>query len=131
MTEFYDKHKNKIMMLLAILIATATAFLTINTYGIRFQTNDDATLSNIAAGAYGSDTLHMVYVNVIFSALLRPLYAIYQTNWYVIVQLVLVVISIAVIAYILMKKLGLLSRKFQLLQFGKNLAFVKLLKRWR
>ncbi len=109
MTEFYNKHKNKIMMLTAMAIAVAAAFLTINTYGIRFQTNDDATLSNIAAGAYGSDTLHMVYVNVIFSALLRPLYAVYQTNWYVIVQLVLVVISIAVIGYLLMKKLGIFS----------------------
>ena len=60
MTAFYKKHKNTIMMLTAIVIAATTAFLTINTYGIRFQTNDDATLSNIAAGAYGSDTLHMV-----------------------------------------------------------------------
>lgn len=108
MTAFYNKHKNTIMMLTAIVIAVTTAFLTINTYGIRFQTNDDATLSNIAAGAYGSDTLHMVYVNVIFSALLRPLYAVCQTNWYVIVQLVFVVASIAVIGYILMKKLGYL-----------------------
>ena len=115
MTAFYNKHKNTIMMLTAIVIAVTTAFLTINTYGIRFQSNDDATLSNIAAGAYGSDTLHMVYVNVIFSALLRPLYAVCQTNWYVIVQLVFVVVSIAVIGYILMKKLGMLCGSVMML----------------
>ncbi len=107
MTEFYQKNKYRIMAVVAFTIAVAVACITLNTFGIRFQTNDDATLSNIAAGAYGNDTLHMVYVNVIFSALLRPLYALYTTNWYVIVQLVLVVAGIAVTAYILMKKLGL------------------------
>ena len=122
MTAFYNKHKNTIMMLTAIVIAVTTAFLTINTYGIRFQTNDDATLSNIAAGAYGSDTLHMVYVNVIFSALLRPLYAVCQTNWYVIVQLVFVVVSIAVIGYILMKKLGMLCGSVMMLAFMMGFA---------
>ena len=122
MTAFYNKHKNTIMMLTAIVIAVTTAFLTINTYGIRFQTNDDATLSNIAAGAYGSDTLHMVYVNVIFSALLRPLYALCQTNWYVIVQLALVVVSIAVIGYILMKKLGWLCGSVMMLALMMGFA---------
>lgn len=122
MTAFYNKHKNTIMMLTAIVIAVTTAFLTINTYGIRFQSNDDATLSNIAAGAYGSDTLHMVYVNVIFSALLRPLYAVYQTNWYVIVQLVFVVVSIAVIGYILMKKLGMLCGSVMMLALMMGFA---------
>lgn len=122
MTAFYKKHKNTIMMLTAIVIAATTAFLTINTYGIRFQTNDDATLSNIAAGAYGSDTLHMVYVNVIFSALLRPLYAVCQTNWYVIVQLALVVVSIVVIGYILMKKLGWLCGSVMILALMMGFA---------
>ena len=122
MTAFYNKHKNRIMMLTAIVIAVTTAFLTINTYGIRFQTNDDATLSNIAAGAYGSDTLHMVYVNVIFSALLRPLYAVCQTNWYVIVQLFFVVVSIAVIGYILMKKLGMLCGSVMMLALMMGFA---------
>lgn len=122
MTAFYNKHKNTIMMLTAIVIAVTTAFLTINTYGIRFQTNDDATLSNIAAGAYGSDTLHMVYVNVIFSALLRPLYAVCQTNWYVIVQLVFVVVSTAVIGYILMKKLGMLCGSVMMLALMMGFA---------
>lgn len=109
MREFYNRHRYKIMLLAAVAISAFTAYITLNTFGIRYQTNDDATLSNIAAGGYGTDTLHMVYVNVLFSALLRPLYAVCSTNWYVIVQLVLVVISIAAIIYILMKRLGLLG----------------------
>ena len=83
---------DKLKLALAVLIAVATAVISLQLFGIRYQTNDDATLSNIAAGAYG-DTLHMVYVNVLFSAMLRPLYTMLQTNWYVIVQIMLVVIS--------------------------------------
>ena len=98
-----DKYKK----LLAVLLAVVAAAAVLGLFGIRYQTNDDATLSNIAAGGYGKDTLHMVYVNVLFSALLRPFYAVAQTNWYVIIQLVLVVISIAATGYILMKRLGL------------------------
>jgi len=103
MREFYNRHRYKIMLLAAVAISAFTAYITLSTFGIRYQTNDDATLSNIAAGGYGADTLHMVYVNVLFSALLRPLYAVCSTNWYVIVQLALVVISIAAIIYILMR----------------------------
>ena len=55
----------KLKMAIAVLIAVIAAVVTLNLFGIRYQTNDDATLSNIAAGAYG-DTLHMVYVNVLF-----------------------------------------------------------------
>ena len=104
-----DKSTRKTaMVLLAVFIAVVTAVVTIKLFGIRYQTNDDATLSNIAAGAYG-DSLHMVYVNMLFSLMLRPLYAAVQTNWYVIIQLVLVVISIAVIIYLLMDKMGVLA----------------------
>jgi len=97
-----------VKMAIAVIIAVVAAFLVFNTYGIRYETNDDATLSNIAAGAYG-DTIHMIYVNVLFSILLRPLYALIQINWYVVVQVILVVISIAVIIYLLLNKLGLLA----------------------
>ena len=43
-------------------------------YGIRYTTNDDATISNLAAGAYGPDRIHLLYVNILFGCLLRPLY---------------------------------------------------------
>ena len=92
-------------LFVSVAIPLIACIMILSVYGIRYQTNDDATLSNIAAGAYG-DTIHMVYVNVLFSLILRPLYALKMANWYVIIQLVLVVISIAVIAYILMERLG-------------------------
>lgn len=108
MTELYKKHKRKIMLVAAVAIAVAVACITTGTYGIRYQSNDDATIANIAAGAYGSDRLHMVYVNVLFGVLLQPFYSMHPANWYVIVQLALATVSIAVISYTLMKKTGLL-----------------------
>ena len=59
---------------------------------------------------------------MIFSALLRPLYAVCQTNWYVIVQLALVVVSIVVIGYILMKKLGWLCGSVMILALMMGFA---------
>ena len=106
MFDFYRKNKEKIMAITAVIMAFSVAIISVKAFGMMYQSNDDATLANIAAGAYGSDTLHMVYVNVLFSLMLRPLYAIYTANWYVFVQLFWVTISIAAISYILMKKMG-------------------------
>jgi len=108
MIEFYKKNKKSIMMIIAMAISFATLLIITNLYGIRYQSNDDATLANIAAGAYGSDTLHMVYVNVLFSAILRPLYSVFNSKSYVIVQLVIVTISIGIVSYVLIKKMGIL-----------------------
>ena len=69
-----QNHK-AIKLRLAVLISVAAAVVSIKLFGVRYQSNDDATLANIAAGAYG-DRLHMVYVNILFAAVLRPLYFI-------------------------------------------------------
>lgn len=91
----------------AVLITAAMILTTLFVFGIRYETNDDATLANIAAGAYGSDVLHMVYVNFIYAALLRPLYWIFPAaNWYVISQLVLVGVCFICIGLLLIKQLG-------------------------
>lgn len=103
----FDKYK-AVNILLAVFIAVISFYIIYSTQGISYQTNDDAQLANIAAGAYG-DWLHMIYVNIVFSVILRPFYALYHANWYVIVQLVLIIISIAVSAYIILKKAGTLA----------------------
>ena len=77
-------------------------------FGIQYRTNDDATLANIAAGAYG-DSLHMVYVNFLFSALLRPLYALAPAcNWYVFSQVFLMYCACVLLADLALEKLGTL-----------------------
>lgn len=76
-------------------------------YGIRYTTNDDATLANIAAGAYGPDRIHLVYVNVLFGCLLRPLYLLAGgVNWYVVVQLVLAAACGVCLCRLALERLG-------------------------
>ena len=114
-----QNHK-AIKLRLAVLISIAAAVITIKLFGVRYQSNDDATLANIAAGAYG-DRLHMVYVNILFAAVLRPLYFITNANCYVIVQILLEIISISIIIYILMDKLGVLAGS--IISCGVMIAF--------
>ena len=75
-------------------------------YGIRYDTNDDATLANLSAGAYGSG-LHTVHLNIILSAIMRPLYMLAgDVNWYIITQLIMSCLGIAAVFYCLSKKIG-------------------------
>ncbi len=105
----YSNTKNKLYMILAVIMGVGSALLIYKSFGIRYHTNDDAIIANILAGAYGDDRVHTVYVNIIFSALLQPLYKLYFANWYVIVQVVFMIISICVTLYILMKRLDLVG----------------------
>lgn len=76
-------------------------------YGIRYTTNDDATIANIAAGAYGPDRVHLVYVNIIFGCLLRPLYFLAEgVNWYMLAQLALILLCCGVLLRLAMERFG-------------------------
>lgn len=92
---------------LALAAAAALFMFVLAVYGIRYATNDDATLANIAAGAYGPDRIHLIYVNILYGCLIRPLYLLAgSVNWYVIVQLVLMFVCCAVLCRIAMERLG-------------------------
>lgn len=76
-------------------------------FGIRYDTNDDAIIADIAAGAYGPDRVHLVYVNLLFGCLLRPLYALAAgVNWYVAVQLMLLLAAAAALCGLAMRHFG-------------------------
>lgn len=93
--------------LLAALAPLVLMGLILAVYGIRYTTNDDATLANIAAGAYGADRVYLIYVNVLFGWLLRPLYALAGgVNWYVLVQLGLIWLSAAALLQLALERLG-------------------------
>ncbi len=106
--------RNTAARAVAFLLPAAVMLLIFSIYGIRYHTNDDATLANIAAGAYG-DVYHMVYVNMLFSVLLRPLYALGAANWYVIVQIALTALSMGAIGVTLVKRSGSVSGILQTL----------------
>lgn len=80
---------------------------TIALFGVRYGTNDDATIANIASGAYGPDRVHLVYVNILFGCLLRPLYFLREgVNWYVLAQLALLTASGAALCRLAMRRFG-------------------------
>ena len=51
-------------------------------FGVRYEVNDDATLCNIAAGAYGEDSQYLVYINILIGYFLKPFYCVLPGgNW--------------------------------------------------
>lgn len=59
------------------------AALLLPLYGVRFEVNDDAIISCILSGAYGADTTHLCYVNIVLAWFFRPFYHFFPSlNWY-------------------------------------------------
>ena len=56
-------------------------------FGVRYEVNDDAILSNIAAGAYGRDTQYLVYINILIGWFLKPFFTLLPgLNWLYLLQ---------------------------------------------
>lgn len=86
----------------ALALAAAVAV-----FGLRYDTNDDATIANLAAGAYGPDRLHLVYVSAVLGALLRPLYALAPSaNWYVLFSLLAMLAAGALLCRLALDRFG-------------------------
>ena len=89
--------------LLPVVCFAATALV----FGVRYEVNDDAILANIAAGAYGPDTVHLVYINFLLGWLLKPLYLLApELNWLYVFQTVLVLAALGVLCRALWQGLG-------------------------
>lgn len=112
--------------LLAAGLAALVFFAVYGLYGIQYRTNDDATLANLAAGAYG-DSLHLIYINLLFSLVLRPLYALTPgLNWYVLVQIGLVYLAAVALVDLALEKLGTLRGSLLSLTVVLPFAYVLL-----
>lgn len=97
------RRQNLLACLIPVLLFAGIQLL----FGIRYTTNDDATIANIAAGAYGTDRIHLIYVNVLLGVLLRPLYAVGSgVNWYMLLQIALSLLSCAVLLRLAMARWG-------------------------
>lgn len=71
--------------LLCLAVPLAAFAVVLLLFGVRYEVNDDALISCIAAGAYGADTVHLCYVNILVGLLLKPFYLAAQwINWYVV-----------------------------------------------
>ena len=92
---------------IAVLLPAVMLCASMLVFGVRYGTNDDAVISNLAAGAFGPDRVHLVYVNILLGWLLRPLYALYGgLNWYMILQMALTALCCGVMLWLLMGRLG-------------------------
>ena len=100
-----DLNQKKLKFALSVAVPLIIFAVTVAAFGMHYRTNDDATLANLAAGGYGN-LVRILHINVIFSLMMKPFYTLAQFNWYVILQMALVLVSISVIFYIFMDKLG-------------------------
>lgn len=108
MSKAVVSRKQKILCaLLCLGLAALCLAVVLLTTGVRYRLNDDAAISNIAAGAYGPDTQYLVYVNILLGWLLKPFYALFPAlNWFVILPLAGALCCFAYLGCILLQKLG-------------------------
>lgn len=73
------------------------------------ETNDDLTMSAIAAGAYGCYENRLIFQNIIYSTFLQLFYKISPgINWYWFFQLAIMILSFSSIGYTLIQRNSLL-----------------------
>lgn len=100
----------------------------IGIWGVWYRTNDDAILSNIAFGAYGTDRVHLVYVNLLYGWLLRGLQCLNDSlNWFALSQVGLLYAGTAVLTYYGIRHFGRLRGAVlavaMMAAFGANVLF--------
>lgn len=79
-------------------------------FGMRYEVNDDAIISNIAAGAYGTASQYVIYPNIVLGYLLKLLYLVSGAfNWFVVLQVALGIICFAYIGTFLLRRLPFLA----------------------
>lgn len=79
-------------------------FVVLLFYGCRFLINDDFYMMLIAEGEFGNNSQYLIFINLIIGYLLKCLYYIMPyVNWYVILQLVVIVVSFWIITIIIFK----------------------------
>ena len=104
MKDFVKKHQHQLLALLNTIVIFSYAFMI---SGLYYETNDDATLSNIANGAFGANTQDLIYINIWFSYAVKFLHKIMPSvNFIVVIQLILTFISIYAVINMILDKYG-------------------------
>ena len=75
---------------------------------LRFDAIDDVFMSGILSGIYGDDyNVHLTFVNALYGCCLLPFYHLFpKINWYYIGEMASVFISLTVVGYIIVNKVG-------------------------
>lgn len=98
--------KNKYYeLLLSFVLNIAIFATTFLFYRFVYFENDDQLMNFIAAGAYGSNSEYLVFINIIFGYLLKFLYSIIsEINWYVFVMYITMFLSWVAIYFVLLER---------------------------
>lgn len=92
------KHNGAKRFWLLFAATAALCALFILIFGIRYETNDDAAMANIAAGAFGADSQNLIFSNVLYGWLLKGLRLIAPSvSWYTPAALLLLTLAFAAI----------------------------------
>lgn len=75
---------------------------------IKYEVSDDFVMAAIMSGAYGdAPNPHLIFINILWGYLMLPFYYLFPNiSWYLIFQLGLILISLVVVSYMLLKKLN-------------------------
>lgn len=75
---------------------------------LRFGAVDDIFMSGILSGIYGDGyNVHMTFVNVLYGYCLLPLYHLFhKINWYYVGEMVSIFVSLSIIDFVIIKKIG-------------------------
>lgn len=100
------KHRG-LRFLLLLGIAAALCALCVGLLGVRYETNDDAAMANIAAGAFGPDSQYLVFSNVFYGWFLKGLTALAPAApWYGLAALALLTAALAAAGSVFLERFG-------------------------
>lgn len=99
---------NKRFFLISFLINLYFLGLCIAFGDLRFDAVDDIFMSGILSGMYGNGyNVHLTFVNALYGYCLLPLYHLFpKINWYYIGEMASVFISLTIVGYIVINKVG-------------------------
>ncbi len=108
MRSIADKGEHAARRFFLLLAASAAACaVCILIFGIRYESNDDAAMANIAAGAFGPQSQYLIFSNVFYGWLLKGLrLAFPSVSWYTPAALFLLVVAFAAAGSALLRRFG-------------------------
>ena len=86
----------------SVLLNAAVLLVSVTLFKPFFEENDDALISMIAEGAYGTRETHLIYTNVILGSIYKCLYSVSPAiRWHAVIQYAFLFIAFTALTYII------------------------------
>ncbi|MCL2539713.1 MAG: hypothetical protein FWE66_05185, partial [Oscillospiraceae bacterium] len=97
--------KNWVKVVITWSAALVWLFVVYAVFGFRFETNDDAAIANIAAGAFGKDSQYLIHVNIVIGWILRLLNLLVPgLAWYSLLNYFLLTLAFSAVGFVFQEK---------------------------